>query len=190
MSTQTRTAFETTALTLLSAVLFVAFFNLNGWIFSNLEYREGVNWVFLPAGFRIILTLLTGLPGSFGIMVGTWFIDRETMSTDMAAMVLFNGVVSGFTPWLVLKFSENHGLLSRQLHQLTCPQLLNFTLIYAAANAFAHHLSWWFFKRSDLNIWVDVWPMFVGDTIGALLMLYGFKFALSKASHWLPALRH
>ncbi len=189
MTTRIQYALETAALALLSAVLFVAFFNLNGLIFSTFEYREGVNWIFLPAGFRVILVLLAGLPGGFGIMMGTWFIDRSAMNTEMATMILLNGVVSGFTPWLVLKVSENYGWLNHELQRLTSPQLLNFTLMYAAANATAHHLSWWLFERVDLNIWVDVWPMFIGDTIGALLMLYGFKFALNKAGHLLPERR-
>jgi len=187
MNHPTENAFEITALTLLSAVLFVGFFQLNGWAFSNFEYREGVNWVFLPAGFRVILVLIAGLPGGFGIMLGTWFIDRETLGGDAGAMALLNGIVSGFTPWLVLKVSENYGVLNHQLQRMTGHQLLNFTLLYAAANALAHHLSWWFFNRSELNIWVDIWPMFIGDTVGALLMLYAFKFLLNKAGHLLTA---
>jgi hypothetical protein len=177
----TKNALQTAALALLSAVFFVVFFHLNLAFFSALEYREGVNWVFLPAGFRVILVLVAGVPGSMGIMLGTWFIDRTALGSDLTGMVLANGLVSGFTPWLVLKFSERWGVMSPQLQQLTTQQLLNFTLMYAAANALAHHASWWLFKRADLNVWVDVWPMFVGDAIGALLMLYGFKFVLNKA---------
>jgi len=29
---------------------------------------------------------------------------------------------------------------------------------------------------------VDIWPMFVGNALGALLMLYGFKFVLDWVS--------
>jgi hypothetical protein len=190
MNPSFKTLIETAALALISAVLFVGFFHVNNWVFSGLEYRDGVNWVFLPAGFRVILVLVMGLPASIGIMLGTWFIDREMITGHLATMTLLNGIVSGFTPWLVHKACENYGHMGNQLQRLTSHQLLNFTLMYAAANAIAHHVSWWFFQRADVNIWVDVWPMFVGDTIGALLMLYGFKFALNKASLWLPHLRH
>jgi hypothetical protein len=34
--------------------------------------------------------------------------------------------------------------------------------------------------RPELNIWVDIWPMFFGNVLGALLMLYGFKFLLDR----------
>lgn len=170
---------ETTALTLGSAVLFVVFFHLNGWLFADLAYREGVNWVFLPAGFRVILVLILGLQGAAGIMLGTWFLDKNSLETNHW-LVLFNGVVSGFTPFGVMKALGKGQRIDRLLQDMTSQRLLNFTLIFAAASAVAHHLVWLLLKRPDVNIWVDVWPMFVGDAIGALLMLYLFKLLLSK----------
>jgi steroid 5-alpha reductase family enzyme len=59
-------------------------------------------------------------------------------------------------------------------------QLLNMTLIFAAASALTHQLVWLLLERPHLNIWVDIWPMFVGNALGALLMLYGFKFVLDR----------
>lgn len=172
-------AFEKTALTLGSAVLFVSFFHLNGWLFADLAYREGVNWVFLPAGFRIILVLVLGWQGAAGIMIGTWYLDQGSLDTNLWLVVL-NGVVSGFSPFLVMKALGKGQAAEQLLKEMTTQRLLNFTLIFAAASAFAHHLVWLWLKRSDVNIWVDVWPMFVGDTIGTLLMLYLFKLLLSK----------
>jgi hypothetical protein len=66
------------------------------------------------------------------------------------------------------------------LQGMTTQRLLNFTLVFAAANAILHHLLWLFEGQNDVNIWVDVWPMFIGDAIGALLMLYTFKWLLNR----------
>ena len=35
-------------------------------------------------------------------------------------------------------------------------------------------------QESNANLWVGVWPMFIGDTLGALLMLYGLKLLLFR----------
>ncbi len=174
-----RETLETTALTLGSAVLFASFFQFNGWLFADLIYREGVNWVFLPAGFRVILVLILGLPGAMGIMLATWFIDRDSLGTSGMGLALVNGVVSGFTPLWVLKLLERGKRSQHLLKDITAQRLLNFTLIFSAANALAHHLVWLLLGRANINIWVDVWPMFIGDAIGALLMLYSFKLLLS-----------
>ena len=180
MSTSVRNGFEKTALTLISAVLFVGFFQLNKWAFSIFEYSEGISWVFLPAGFRVILVLVMGLPGALGLMLGSWFIDRELFTQSGATLAFLNGVVGGLTPWLVLKYLTYRQWLSPHLQSLNVLQLLNMTLIFAAASALTHQLVWLLLERPHLNIWVDIWPMFVGNALGALLMLYGFKFVLDQ----------
>lgn len=58
--------------------------------------------------------------------------------------------------------------------------MLNLTLISSAASAVAHQLVWLLMDRPNINVWVDVWPMFFGNVTGALLMLYSFKFALDR----------
>ena len=175
MKPSLRTLIEMAALILISAVLFVGFFHINNWVFSGLEYRHGVNWVFLPAGFRVILVLIMGLPASIGIMLGTWFIDSAGSENLPYVMSLLNGVVSGFTPWLVMKVLDQGGKFGPQLQELTTVKLMEFTLIYAACNAVLHQLSWWLRDHNSINLWVDPWPMFIGDAVGALLMLYAFK---------------
>jgi hypothetical protein len=175
-----RHAFESTALTLASAVLFVGFFQLNDWIFSSFQYSEGISWVFLPAGFRVILVLVMGLPGALGLMLGSWFIDRDLFTQGSTTLAFLNGVVGGMTPWLVLKYLTYRRWLRPLLQSLNVLQLLNMTLIFAAASALTHQLVWLLLERPHLNIWVDIWPMFVGNALGALLMLYGFKFVLDR----------
>lgn len=173
-------ALENTALSLLSAVIFVGFFQFNDWVFSIFEHSKGINWVFLPAGFRLILVLLLGLPGAVGLMLGSWFIDWELIQGANPWMGFLNGVAGGLTPWLVMKLLHQRRWLSDQLHSLNAAQLLNLILISSAATAVAHQLIWWLLDRPNNNIWLDVWPMFIGNVLGALLMLYSFKFALGR----------
>jgi hypothetical protein len=171
---------EQTALVLTSAFLFVLFFELNGWVFSNFAYSEDISWVFLPAGFRVILVLVLGLPGALGLVLGCWFINSALFSVDTWLLPFLNGLVSGLTPWLVMKYLQHKELLAPQFMSMTAQRLLQMTLIFSAASAISHQLLWWLFERQDANILVDVWPMFIGNALGALLMLYGFKFALDR----------
>lgn len=171
---------EQTALALSSAVLFVLFFKINSWVFANFSYSEDISWVFLPAGFRVILVLVLGLPGALGLVLGCWFIDSALFSADTWLLPFSNGLVSGLTPWLVMKYLQHKGWLAPQIMSMTAQRLLQMTLIFSAASALSHQLLWRLFERPDVNIWVDVWPMFIGDVMGALLMLYSFKFALDR----------
>lgn len=178
MSTQS--VFEKTALTFISAVLFVGFFQFNEWIFSSFRYSEGINWIFLPAGFRVILVLTMGLPGAIGLMLGSWYIDSTSFTVTAWFFPFFNGVVSGLTPWLVMKYLTHQGWLEPQMRQMTAMKLLQVTIIFSAASAMSHQLVWWSLEKPNVNIWVDVWPMFMGNALGALLMLYGMKFVINR----------
>jgi hypothetical protein len=180
MSRSVRHLVEQTALAFTSAFLFVLFFELNGWVFSNFAYSDGISWIFLPAGFRVILVLVLGLPGALGLVLGSWFIDSALFSADTWLLPFLNGLVSGLTPWVVMKYLQHKGWLAPHIMSMSAQRLLQMTLIFSAASAISHQLLWWLFERQDANIWVDVWPMFVGNALGALLMLYGFKFALDR----------
>ena len=184
MNHRIRQAMEVAAMVTISAILYVEFFHLNDLIFSTLEHVHGVNWVFLPAGFRVLLVLIMGLPGAAGILLGNCWLDRASLNDESLWLVLITGMVSGLTPWCVKWVMEKKQLLARQLKKLTAHSLLQFVLAYAMANAVGHQLVWWALKVPDSNPWVDVWPMFVGDAVGALLILYTMKWMLPALADW------
>jgi hypothetical protein len=171
---------QTMVLAAISAVLYVCFFQFNTWIFAGFEHSQGVSWVFLPAGFRVILVLLLGLPGALGMVLGSWYIDREMFDGSSQMLAILNGVVSGFTPLVILKYLTKRQWVSEKLQDLTTRQLLNMTLILSAASALTHQLMWLAMDKPYVNPWVDFWPMFFGNLTGALLMLYIFKFLLDR----------
>ena len=58
----------------LSALAYASIFYLNDWLTSGLSYGLGVNWIYLPAGLRLFLTLIFGLSGAIGIALASFFI--------------------------------------------------------------------------------------------------------------------
>ena len=169
---------EWALMVLVSAFLFVSFFRLNDQLFSFLEHAKGVNWVFLPAGFRVLLVLVLGIPGAIGIAVGTLWLDLPQLDSDHWLSELAMGLASGFGPWCVKYWLEMRGVIARNLKDIRSASLLQFVLLYAAVNAIAHQAIFWGFALNDRKPWIDIWPMFVGDMVGALIILYGFKLAL------------
>jgi hypothetical protein len=171
-------AIEMASMVLLSTVLFVELYRLNDWLFDELQYTQGVNWVFLPAGFRVILVLVMGVPGACGILLGNLWLDRADLVLDTALPILATAFVSGFGPWLVRWWMAQRGLIDAQLRRITSAHLLQFVLLYAVFNAVSHQFVHWLFGTTSTTPWVSVWPMFIGDAIGALLVLYAFKLVL------------
>jgi len=173
-----------TLMTAASAFLFIQFFKLNAWLFSWLEHAQGINWLFLPAGFRVLLVLGMGLPGAVGIFCGNLWLDAEYISTQGWLSVLLTAAASGFGPWAIKYWMETRQLLDKHLQNITAARLLHFVLVYAVVNAVLHQIIRWSFGLSDSKPWLDVWPMFVGDTMGALAILYAVKFSLPWLRQW------
>lgn len=189
MNLRVRQLTEVTAMVAVSALLYVEFFHLNDVIFSSFEHIQGVNWVFLPAGFRVLLVLGMGLPGAVGILLGNCWLDRASFSEDSLYLLLVTAWVSGFTPWCVKWVMEKKQLLASELQKLTAQSLLAFVLAYAVCNAVAHQLTWWALNRPNTHPWVDIWPMFVGDAVGAMVILYTLKLMLPALFAWTARLK-
>lgn len=167
---------------LVSAFLFVELFKLNGLLFSQLAHMKRINWLFLPAGIRVLLVLTMDVPAALGIALATLWLNRELLSEQLLPLVCI-GLVSGFGPWLVKSWMQARGLLDRDLLHLNTANLLHFVLVYSAVNAVLHQLLFWGFSMHDSKPWLDVWPMFFGDLAGAMIVLYVFKLGLSWYHH-------
>ena len=170
--------FEIAALVLVSAVLYWLSYELQAWLFQFTEHVPGVNWFYLPAGLRVMLVLVAGLYGALGIFTATIVIDLLHTKDLNGIVLLLTAVASGFGAWGALWLMRWRGLIDAGLTQLTSTSLIQYALIYSLLNALFHQAVWSAFHRDGAMFMVDVWPMFVGDLLGALFFLYVLKIGL------------
>lgn len=146
-------------------------FFLNGWLFSAFEFTAGVNWVYLPAGVRLLLVLMFGLSGALGISVASATLSIALYAPNDPITGLVAGVITGFAPYLVQQLLQRFANLQNSLVNINAASLLQLTLLYAVATSFGHQV-WYVVRGVTDNFWLSVWPMFVGDLIGTVLVLY------------------
>lgn len=171
-------------LCLISAGLFYGLFRVNEWLLTTFEYSRQINWVFLPGGIRVVIVMVMGLPGAVGLVIGTWavtFFNGQELNLLQAG----NGLISGLTPWLVMKLMFRGDDLAEPWGRLTPQRLLAFVVSYALANALLHHGFWWAIDAPAHDAWRGFMPMVVGDLLGSLLLLYLLKWSLDRVT--LPA---
>lgn len=166
---------ETAVLIFLSAVLYWLGYEFQGWLFHFTEHVPGVHWVYLPAGLRVVFVLVAGLNGALGIFAATVVINLLYMKDLNTTVLLLTAVASGFGAWFALLLMRWRGQIDVGLTVLTSAGLIQYALIYALFNAFFHQVVWWAFQHDGAIFMVDVWPMFVGDLLGALFFLYALK---------------
>lgn len=173
--------------TLVSAVAYTSLFYLNSWLTSHLAYGLGVSWIYLPAGLRLFLTLIFGLPGALGISAASFLISYFGEFPAEFTTCIGVGLISGFAPYLAKIFVLSNLKISSDLSNLSLPKLAICTLIYSALSAGLHQ--WWFSIRGldatgGLNHFV---VMFIGDVLGTILLVGLIKVTLDLLRPSKPA---
>ena len=151
---------------------------LNEPLFRQTEFLQGIGWIYLPAGTRLLCTLLFGGAGALGLLVSSWiacmlyYFPGDVLRSTMGA---FAGAAG---PYLVyLAASQRHGLRA-SLARLTPKTLLLCAVGCALASPLLHHL--WFALRGDANIVSGFLVMFIGDLAGTLIVIYTAKAMLLR----------
>ena len=72
---------------------------------------------------------------------------------------------------MVQQLLQRFANLQSSLININAASLLQLTLLYATATSFGHQV-WYVVRGVTDNFWLSVWPMFVGDLIGTVLVLY------------------
>ncbi len=164
---------------LVSALAYAALFYINNWLMSHISYGLGVNWIYLPAGLRLFLTLIFGLPGALGIALASFLISYLGVFPHELTTCVGVGLISGFAPYLARIFVLSNLNISPDLNNLDLPKLVACILIYATLSAGLHQ--WWFAVRSidesgSLNHFLI---MFLGDIFGTVLLIAVVKYGLN-----------
>jgi len=162
----------------ISALAYTFLFYLNAWLTNTLVFGLGVNWIYLPAGLRLFLTLIFGLPGAIGIAIASFLISYYGDFPHDLTLCIGVGLISGFAPYLARFFVFSNLRLESDLSNLNLPKLIACILIYATLSAGLHQL--WFSAMAlentgTVNHFV---VMFIGDVLGSLLLISLTKYCL------------
>lgn len=163
---------------LISSVAYTILFYMNDWLTTHLTFGLGVSWIYLPAGLRLFLTLIFGLPGALGIAVASFFISYLGHFPHELTTCIGIGLISGFAPYLARVFVLSNMDISPDLSNLTLPKLVICTLIYAVLSAALHQL--WFSVRSldETGSFDHFLVMLIGDVLGTTVLVGLIKVGL------------
>jgi hypothetical protein len=162
-----------------TAIIFLLTLVLNEAVFTGSELVRGVNWVYLPAGIRLLGTLLFGGAGAIGILIASWLACVYYYFPDDLIRSTAGSIISALAPYLVYLMARKAFGLASSLRHLTPLRLLCCAAAFAAANALLHFL--WAVWQLSAHPFDTSLVMFIGDFFGSLLVLYIMKAILSLA---------
>lgn len=168
-----------------SALLFLLSFGLNEWLFAGSEFVRGINWIYLPAGMRLLCTLLFGGAGALGVLLASCLTSLLYYFPGDLERALFGAASSAAAPYLVYLLAQKMFGLQASLANLTAQRLLWLVVLYALASPLLHHVGFWL--HGDMHATLTGFlVMFGGDLLGSLVVVYTMKSLLWLLSRKKP----
>ena len=162
----------------ISACTYAVLFYVNSWLTSTLIFGTGVNWIYLPAGLRLFLTLVFGLPGAVGIALASFLISYCGALSDDLIVCVGTGLISGFAPYLARIFVLSNVELAPDLSNLNLFKLIICILVYAVLSAGLHQFWYLTVDLDDGGTMNHFFAMFIGDVLGSVLLISLIKYSL------------
>ena len=157
---------------------FVAMLAANEWLFTKLEFVPGINWIYLPAGMRLLCVLLFGNAGALGLLLVSWLVCFFYFFPDDYLRSFMGGVLAAAAPWIANRIAQQAFGLRSSLTNLSPARLLVCIMLYSVASPLLHHT--WFAVHGDTKDLLHSFiVMFVGDLNGTLIVVYTMKGLLS-----------
>jgi hypothetical protein len=165
------------AYVLVTMAMFVALVGVNDWLFDRLEFIPGINWVYLPAGLRLLCPLLFAEAGVIGLLLASWVVSFLWFFPDQFERAFWGGLIATAAPYGVYWAARRGWGLEASLANLTPGRLLVLCVACSVASPLLHHI--YFALRGDTDLVRSFLVMFVGDLNGTLIVLYGMKGVLA-----------
>jgi hypothetical protein len=162
---------------------FAAMLAANECLFTRLEFVPGINWIYLPAGMRLLCVLLFGNAGALGLLLISWLVCFFYFFPDDYLRSFMGGVLAAAAPWIANRLAQQAFGLRASLTNLSPVRLLACIVLYSLASPLLHHI--WFALHGDghhQDLLHGFVVMFVGDLTGTLIVVYAMKGLLSLLS--------
>lgn len=167
-------------------VAYTVMFNINQIFFGFTEVADGVHWIYLPSGLRLMFVLIFGGAGAVGVGLASMYLNSLFHFDGALISAVGAGAISGLAPYWARYVCHRKLNMDYKLKFLSVPKLFYISVVFALLSAFLHQL-FYGFAGHTADWAVSMGAMFVGDLMGTLTMLYLVKWAMNKfqwSSFW------
>jgi hypothetical protein len=169
----------------ITTIAFLGMNWLNELLFIQFEQSNGINWVFIPAGVRLLTTLLFGLAGFEGLLLAGIYLNFHHFEFHSEFRAWSGALAGALGPYLASLFARHWFDLRPRLKGLTIQRLLFTGVLCGVMSPVFHHAFMWVLTG---NVdWPALAAMIIGDTLGILFVLTIAKGLFALADRYDPA---
>jgi uncharacterized membrane protein len=166
----------------ITTIIFLGFNWINELFFIQFEQSNGINWVFLPAGIRLLATLLFGFAGCAGLLLAGIYLNFHHFVFDDGFRAWSGAIAGAGGPYLAYLFAKHWFYLRPRLGGLTAQRLLFTGVLCGLMSPVFHHAFTW--VQTGRVDWLALTAMIFGDIVGILIVLYIAKGLIALADRW------
>jgi hypothetical protein len=167
-----------------TTAVFLAMNWLNELAFSRLEYTRGISWIFIPAGIRLLATLLFGLAGFEGLLLAGIYLNFFHFGFSDEVRAWSGAVAGALGPYLGYLFAKHWFDLRPGLRGLTVQRLLFTGVLCGLMSPVFHHAFMWV-QTGFVDV-PGLVAMITGDVAGIFVVLLMVKGAMALAERHAP----
>lgn len=160
-------------------LMFAVALAINELLFTRLEFAPGINWMYLPAGVRLLCTLLFAEAGAVGLLLVSWGVCFFYFFPNDPIRSFMGGILASISPYLVYLGMRRWFGLQAALTNLTPAKLVACALAFSLASPLLHHLWFALYETRD-DLAHSFLVMAIGDFCGTITVLYVAKFFLGR----------
>lgn len=158
-------------LVVVSGLIWCAVWLANKYLMAATHVAPGIDLVFLPAGFRLLIVIVFGIWGALGIAIADPLMFFIEFQDGSLSDVLINALISGFAPYFtVLAFCRIFGIQGTlvQLKPIHLPLL---ALAVSVVTPLLFNLHFMMSGRTPPSAFLhNFTAMMTGDFLGCLLV--------------------
>ncbi|MBZ2205917.1 hypothetical protein [Massilia soli] len=173
MSSSTNHALTSLRNIAITIVSIIALNWINELLFHRFEHSEGISWVFLPAGIRLLATLFFGFAGFIGLLLASIYLNFQHFAFQDDTRALYGAVAASGGPYLAYLFAKHWFDLRPRLGNLTAGRLFFTGILCGLVSPAFHHAFIW--VETGLVDWPALVAMITGDVLGILIVLFSVK---------------
>lgn len=145
---------------------------LNKALMASTTFATGIELVYLPAGFRLLIILIFGFWGAVGIFIANPILFLAHFGSTSLEEIAVNSAISAFAPLLAVTACARLCGIDPSLVRLKPVHLPILALAVSLATPLLFNLQFILFGRAQSNaVLAQFTAMSLGDFIGCLMVI-------------------
>ena len=155
-----------------SGIVWLGISLLNSNLLSSTAVTTGIDLVYLPAGFRLLMILLFGFWGALGIFLTNPILFVEYFGTASITEMVINSGIAAFVPYTVVRACSKSFGVNSSLMELKPIHLPVLALAVSLATPLAFNIQFLLAGRKPQELFLTNFSaMAFGDFVGCLLVV-------------------